>query len=164
MEKFTITSPTFKEGESIPSQYTCDGDRHLSPPLLITGLPEGTNYLALIMDDPDIPQVLKEARGIEAFDHWVVYNLAAQSGTTVDIPEGGPLVAASGLNSAGNTGYTGPCPPSEHEPSEHRYIFVVYALSDRLVFLEPPTKQQVLDAIPPFLLGQAELVGRYKRR
>ncbi len=159
MSAFTLTSPAFRDGERIPSTYTCDGSRELSPPLEIAGVPEGTKSLVLLMDDPDIPQEVKEMHKIEVFDHWVVYNIPP--GTT-RIPEGATL-GARGLNGAGKPGYTGPCPPPHYEPREHRYIFVLYALSRGLSFDNPPTKQQVLDALQPCLIDKTQLIGRYSR-
>lgn len=155
-----LSSSAFEDGGMIPAKYTCDGDRELSPPLAIRGVPEGTKSLVLIMDDPDIPEVFKKSRGIDSFDHWTLFNIPPE---TREIPEGA-AVGAAGLNSAGNTRYTGPCPPPEYEPSEHRYIFVLYALSGMLQFDEPPTKRQVLDALAPMVLAKAELTGRYSRK
>ena len=144
-------------------------------------MPIEAKSLALIMDDPDIPQFVKDKFGIEVFDHWTLFNIPPE---TREIPEGA-TIGTVGLHSAGGEGYTGPCPPPrfsrsattmkiqvgssahepppEHEPSEHRYIFKLYALSDTLRFEQPPTKQQVLDALAPFLLAETELVGRYAR-
>ena len=47
-------SPVFDDGEEIPRLYTCDGD-DIPPPLEWEGVPEGTESLALIVDDPDAP-------------------------------------------------------------------------------------------------------------
>ncbi len=77
--KFILTSSVFGEGEKIPAQYTCDGDGLLAPPLTISGIPTGTKSLALIMDDPDIPTVVKESRGVEELNHWVLYNIPADA-------------------------------------------------------------------------------------
>jgi len=154
-----LASSAFKNNGTIPAKYTCDGDSKLSPPLSISGVPEGTKSLVLIMDDPDIPQFVKEKYGIEVFDHWTVSNIPSE---TCEIPEGA-IVGTEGLNGAGAKGYTGPCPPPEHEPNEHRYIFKLYALSGLLDFDAAPTKQQVLNALEPLLLAEAELIGRYSR-
>jgi Raf kinase inhibitor-like YbhB/YbcL family protein len=159
METFTLTSSAFENNGTIPAKYTCDGDGKLSPPLAIAGVPEGSKSLVLIMDDPDIPQFAKEKHGIEVFDHWTVINIPPE---TTEIPEGA-TVGQAGLHSAGEEGYTGPCPPPQYEPKEHRYIFVLYALSEALHFDEPPTKQQVLDALAPLALAKATLIGRYSR-
>ncbi len=156
----TLTSPAFKHDEKIPAKYTCDGDRALSPPLAWSGAPEGTKSFVLIMDDPDIPEIFKQSRGIEAFDHWVLYNIPPQArGISVGWTTGTP-----GTNSAGATRDTGPCPPPEYEPRKHRYIFTLYALHDVLHFDSPPTKQQVLAVLTPFLIAKTELVGRYARK
>lgn len=156
----SLTSIAFEHNGKIPAKYTCDGNGKLSPPLSIDGIPEGTKSLVLIMDDPDIPTVFKERMGIEAYDHWTLYNIPPE---TREMSEG-EKVGDVGANSSGAAEYTGPCPPPEYEPSEHRYIFKLYALSDMLQFAEIPTKQQVQDALEPFVLGQAELIGRYSRK
>jgi hypothetical protein len=160
---FSLTSLAFENGGTIPAKYTCDGERQLSPPLSISGVPVEAKSLVLIMDDPDIPDAVKKSLGIEVFDHWTAFNISSQ---TQEIPEGAAAdtVGTSGLNSAGREGYTGPCPPPEYEPSEHRYIFMLYALSSELHFDTAPTKQQVLDALAPRLLAQTELIGRYSRK
>ena len=40
----------------IPADFTCDG-REVSPPLSWSGAPRGTRSLALIVDDPDAPDL-----------------------------------------------------------------------------------------------------------
>ncbi|MEH2388494.1 MAG: hypothetical protein V7K14_22525 [Nostoc sp.] len=49
-----IHSPAFTSLEHIPKQYTSDGE-NISPPLGWSGLPAGTQQLALICHDPDAP-------------------------------------------------------------------------------------------------------------
>lgn len=154
----TLTSSAFVPNGPIPAKYTCDGQQ-ISPPLAWSGVPEGTQSFALVMDDPDIPKEVQELRGIKVFDHWVAYNIPSN---TTQIPEGG-AVGAAGLNGAGNAGYTGPCPPPQYEPREHRYIFTLYALSGRPQFVKAPTKEELLEAIAPMTLAKAELIGRYAR-
>jgi hypothetical protein len=153
----SLTSSAFEHNGTIPTKYTCDGDRTLSPPLAISGVPEGADSLVLIMDDPDVP---KERRPSGVFDHWVVYAIPPD---TAEIAEGA-LVGAQGLNSGGNAAYTGPCPPPEFEPSEHRYIFKLYAISGTLNFIKAPTKDEVLAALEGKILAEAELIGRYSRK
>lgn len=165
MAALTLTSPAFQNDGRIPAKYTCDGDERLSPPLSIVGLPERTASLALIMDDPDIPATVREARDIGAFDHWVVYNIPVRSASvTIEIPEGAVVAGEAGLNSVGETRYVGPCPPPQYEPREHRYVFTLYALRGILRFDAPPTKKEVLDALAPLLIEKTAFVGRYSRR
>ena len=152
----SLASPAFEQNARIPSKYTCDGDRSINPPLAFSGVPEGAKSLALIMDDPDVPKVL-HADGV--FDHWVLFNIPP---ATREIAEGGS-VGTAGANGAGGNTYYGPCPPPQYEPSEHRYIFVLYALDTELPLKEGAAKQEVLKAMEGHIIEQAQLVGKYKR-
>ena len=153
-----LTSPAFADGELVPAKYTCDGD-NISPELVFEDVPEGTVSLALIMDDPDIPQEVKASRGIEVFDHWTLYGLP---GDATGLPEGA-REGIAGPNGRGDAAYTGPCPPPEYEPKVHRYFFKLYALSGTPSFDHPPTKAELEAAIAPMTLASAELMGRYTR-
>lgn len=150
----TLTSPVFQEGAPIPAIYTCDGE-NINPELRIEEVPQGTRAFALVMDDPDIPDAVKESRGIEKFDHWVLYNIPAD--TTV-IPEN-TSVGNEGTTSRGSEGYVGPCPPD----SEHRYIFRLYALSEELSFDHTPTLDEVEAAAQAVAIENATLIGVYNR-
>lgn len=149
-----LSSPAFEDGGFIPSKYTCDAD-NISPELRIEGVPEGTESLVLVMDDPDIPDFVKEERGVDKIDHWTLYNIPAD--TTV-IPEGGS-VGTVGLNSRSEETYRGPCPPDR----EHRYFFRLYALSGTLNFPKTPTQGEVEAAAKGMMVEQATLMGRYDR-
>lgn len=155
----TLTSSAFAPNGSIPAQYTCDG-QNITPPLTITGVPQEAKSLTLIVDDPDIPQEVKASRGIEVFDHWVVFNIAPHS---LSVHEGEQLRGTLGQNSAGATAYTGPCPPAQYEPTEHRYRFKLYALDIELNLAEGATREAVEQAITGHIMEQTELVGRYER-
>lgn len=158
-EKFALTSSAFENMGKIPSKYTCDADPPaggLNPPLEIHNIPGGTQSMVLLMDDPDIPDFVKEERGIEKFDHWVLYGIPP---TISEINEG-ELVGSTGLNSAGDEGYRGPCPPD----GEHRYFFKLYALSGNLNFIKAPTLDEVKTAIEGSVIAETELVGLYERQ
>jgi Raf kinase inhibitor-like YbhB/YbcL family protein len=156
----SLASLAFQDGGSIPSKFTCDDQRELSPALSIAGVPAGVVSLALIMDDPDIPAHVKRP-DFQEFDHWVLFDLPAG---TREIPEGDISAGTTGLNSAGNSAYTGPCPPPQYEPSEHRYIFTVYALDTMLGLSASTTKAQLIAAMAGHVIAQAQLLGRYKRQ
>lgn len=66
-----ITSPVFTHNGEIPKVYTCDG-KDISPPLNWSGTPDGTETLALIVDDPDAPD---PAAPKMTFVHWVLYDI-----------------------------------------------------------------------------------------
>ncbi|MFQ5861329.1 MAG: YbhB/YbcL family Raf kinase inhibitor-like protein [Dehalococcoidia bacterium] len=151
---FSLWSEAFDVGKAIPRRYTCDGE-DTSPALSWSEAPEGTRAFALIVDDPDAP--------VGVFTHWVLFNLPT---STQGLPEGVSKMerldsgALQGRNDFGRVGYGGPCPPPGHT---HRYRFGLYAL-DAPLDLEPgATKQQVLDAMRGHVLGDAQLVGTYRR-
>lgn len=149
-----VLSSAFQNGEFIPAKYTCDG-ANISPPLSWSGIPEGAKTLALIADDPD-------AHG-HTFVHLVIYNIPAHQ---KELPEGVtptrniPEEVLMGTNDFGHIGYGGPCPP----PGTHRYFFKLYALNSAIHLEAGATKDQLLKAMEKHLLGQGELMGRYKRR
>ena len=153
--KLELSSMAFSEGQPIPKKHTGEG-ADVSPPLSWSGLPEGTQELALICDDPDAP------RG--TWVHWLIYGIPATatglpedlSGT--DWREGGMV---EGTNSFGNNGYGGPMPPPGD--GKHRYFFKLYALDSKLA-LEPGLDKQSLEkAIRGHILGKGELMGTYRR-
>jgi Raf kinase inhibitor-like YbhB/YbcL family protein len=158
MTTLALTSFAFENNGKIPPVFTCDGDG-VSPALSISGVPQGARSLVLIVDDPDIPQVFKEQRGIEAFDHWTLFNIPPQ---TREIPQE-RSVGTPGVNGAGKNEYTGPCPPPQYEPSEHRYFFRLYAVDTMLELPEGASKADVLKAMQGHVLEQTELMGKYKR-
>ena len=153
MEKFSLSSGAFGQGDSIPVEYTCDGS-DMSPPLVFSGIPDGVKSIALIMDDPDAPG--------ETWVHWVIYNIPAGTQQLAEgIPGERTLNGGSrqGMMDFGSIGYGGPCPPS----GTHRYFFKVYAL-DTVLDLQPgASKQQLENAMQGHILAKTELMGRYGR-
>lgn len=149
MTDLTLSSSAFEPGQTIPKKYTCDGE-NLSPPLTINGIPEGTQSLALIVDDPDAPA--------GTWVHWVVLNIPPQFD---EIPEGStPPSSLQGKNDFGDEKWGGPCPPPG---PEHRYFFKLYAL-DSLLELEKGVNKPLLEeAMAGHILAQTELIGHYGR-
>ncbi|MBI2013715.1 MAG: YbhB/YbcL family Raf kinase inhibitor-like protein [Candidatus Colwellbacteria bacterium] len=158
-----LESQAFTHNSSIPAKYTCDGG-NLIPPLTISDVPAGTKSLALIMDDPDIPDFVKKSRGIEIFVHWVIFNMpAVQAGMpprTIQIEEGIAPAGVQGANSAGENKYTGPCPPDK----EHRYFFRIFALGKVLELQAGATKAEVEHAMEGAIIEKTELIGIYNRQ
>ncbi len=148
---FTLSSSAFQEGQEIPELYTCDGG-DISPPLSWEQLPNKTQSLVLIMDDPDAP------RGV--WDHWILFNIPTTIDSLAeDITTNFPVGAKWGLNSWGKKNYGGPCPPS----GTHRYFFKLYALDIILNLAEGVDKKKLLVTMKGHILGQATLMGKYKR-
>ena len=152
---FELESSAFAAGADIPAKHTCDGP-DLSPALRWSEPPAKTKSLALIMDDPDAPG--------GTWVHWVLYGLPA---TLRELSEGVAAreavvgVGTQGLNDFRKVGYGGPCPPGG---PAHRYFFRLYALDTEPSLSARKTKAELLKAIEGHVLGQAELMGRYKRR
>ena len=155
-----ITSSAFAEGQAIPKKYTGEG-ADVSPPLAWSGLPEKTQELALICDDPDAPA--------GTWVHWVIYKIPA---TAKGLPEGvartsrpkEPAGALQGKNSwsAGeNIGYRGPMPPPGH--GVHHYYFKLYALSAPIEAEPGLDKKAVLAKIHDHVLAEGALMGTYQR-
>ncbi len=151
-----IESPVFQNNQSIPSLYTCDG-AGINPPLVFKDVPRQTKSLALIMDDPDIPEAAKQSLGIEVWDHWVIFNILP---TVVEIREGQNPEGILGTNTRGNLAYGGPCPPDR----EHRYFFKLYALDSMLSLPAGSTKKELLSAMKGHIIAEAQLIGRYSRQ
>ena len=149
-----LSSSAFRNGERIQKQYSCEG-ANVSPPLAWSEPPEGTQSLALTVDDPDAP------RG--TWVHWVLYNLLPHTqGLPEHVPQDVTLPngALQGVNDFGQVGYGGPCPPPG---APHRYVFTLYALDAKIQLPPRATKAQFEQAMQGHLLAQARLIGRYQR-
>lgn len=149
-----LISTRFEEGGTFPSQYTCNG-QNISPPLNISGVPDGAKSLALIFDDPD---AAKEPAGSgKTFDHWIIYNIPP---VDQDIPEAtAPAQAKLGKNSRGTGQYIGPCPPT----FRHEYSFRLMALDSQLELGELPTRAEVEQAAQGHVIAEANLRAYYEQ-
>lgn len=151
------TSAAFDDGAPIPERYTCDG-AGISPPLNVTGLPNGTATVALIVGDPDVPT---PQIGAENFTHWLLWNARPSDGSIVFPEDGTPNGSVEGANDGGGEGYTGPCPPVGSSP--HRYVFTVFAVDTRLELEEGAERSELEGALEGHVLEEAVLVGTYER-
>ena len=154
----TIESPAFGSGQSIPIQYTGEG-QNISPPLTWSGVPPTAQELALICDDPDAPTP-------EPWVHWVIYKIpASATGLPENIPPAPspdtPTGIHQGVNTSGQAGYMGPMPPPGH--GVHRYHFKLYALDTPLEATAEIDKDALLDMLSNHIVAQAQLIGTYQR-
>ena len=123
-ETFLLTSPAFVDRSPIPVRHTCAGE-NLLPPLDISGVPDDTVELAIVVDDSD-------AGG---YIHFFAAGLPPSLGGIAEgvIPAGAVVL----VNDAGRADYDGPCPPEG--TGEHRYVFTLYALREpSLIRAETP--------------------------
>lgn len=171
--KLTVESPAFKDGGTIPKDYTGDtGAKNVSPALTWTGAPASTKEFALILDDPDA-----NFGGRGPFVHWVLYKIpGAAKGLPEAVPMGATINAAglqgainglSGFNAFARPGappmepgYRGPAPPPG---APHHYHFTVYAFSEPLNVQPGLDKAGLLKAMEGKIVAQGEIVGVFGR-
>jgi Raf kinase inhibitor-like YbhB/YbcL family protein len=147
----TLRAPWEDEGEIDP-RYTCEAlggtpGTGASPALSWSGVPDGTNNVAIVVTD-------LTANG---FVHWAMVGVAP---TVTSLPEGvAGQYAVQGKNGFGKLGWGGPCPPAGS--GQHEYLVQVFAL-DRDLGLEPgfdahTAERQIEDAS----IAAVSLVGRF---
>ena len=147
MGNLKLTSTSFEDGGEIPRIFGYkNGNKH--PTLFVSDMPEGTEYLALIMDDPDAMGAVGKV-----WVHWVVWNIWPVSNTgVVDYNQ-----ASEGMTDFGEVGYGGPAPPDKR----HTYVFKLYALDSKLELPDGSTKADVEKAMEGHIVDQATLTGTY---
>ncbi|HBT61961.1 MAG TPA: YbhB/YbcL family Raf kinase inhibitor-like protein [Elusimicrobia bacterium] len=155
---FELKSTAFAANGFIPKKHSCEG-ADASPALSWSQPPKGAKSFALIMDDPDAPA--------GTWIHWVVYDLPAEK---IALPEGMPKKEtfpdgskqglAWGVDDFDRVGYGGPCTPPG---PAHHYSLRLYALDKVLNLAPKATKAELIKAMEGHILGEAELVGLYKR-
>ena len=164
-ETISVTSSAFDHHGMVPESNSAYGE-NVSIDLTWADLPEGTQQLALICDDPKVVEIgMME----QPFVHWVMYNIpASASGLPAGLPSDATLEmeglegAVNGLNGLGRPGYFGPRPPANGQL--HAYHFRVYAIDDALN-LEPGLgKAELLDAMNGHILATGMLMGHYERK
>jgi Raf kinase inhibitor-like YbhB/YbcL family protein len=147
----SISSSAFQDGGKLPQQYSCNGE-NVSPPIEITSIPEGTQSLVLIMDDPDAPS--------GTWTHWVLYNLPAtisaipEKASTKPVWDDGTMQAKNDWDDAR---YGGACPPD----GIHRYFFKLYALDVKLDLKKKSRLRKVEKAMKGHILAKAKLMAKY---
>lgn len=164
-ETISVTSSAFDHHGMVPESNSAYGE-NVSIDLTWADLPEGTQQLALICDDPKVVEIgMME----QPFVHWVMYNIpASATGLPAGLPSDATLEmeglegAVNGLNGLRRPGYFGPRPPANGQL--HAYHFRVYALDDALN-LEPGLgKAELLDAMNGHVLATGMLMGHYERK
>ncbi|WP_313538851.1 YbhB/YbcL family Raf kinase inhibitor-like protein [Sphingomonas sp.] len=156
-EVLHLASPAFANGGRLPERFTADGEG-VSPPLFWTGVPDGTECLALIVEDPDAPAP-------QPLVHAVVWGLPVEG----DLKEG--AIRADGAGDAdgkdvGRNSYLGegwlpPDPPTGHGP--HNYAFQLFALGGGCEIGENPGRSALVRAMAGHVLAAGLLTGVYSR-
>jgi Raf kinase inhibitor-like YbhB/YbcL family protein len=148
----TLSTPAFQDGGPISWRYTCYNAREPSPPLTWSGVPEGAESLAVVVDGPG-----------DRATHWLVYNLPADvPGLPEDVPRVEQLDngGLQGMNDFGSVGYAAPCPPPLTTVT---YQFTLSALDTRLALPPGASEAEFHAAAEGHTLEQATLTGTYLR-
>jgi len=149
-----LTSPGFKEGQTLRRTYTADG-ADVSPALSWGKAPAGTRSFAVIFRDVDAPG--------GTFIHWLIYNIP---GTATGVPEAVPRQerlddgSVQGTNDFGEIGYRGPHP----QPARpHNYHFELYALDTVLPAESGMRAARLMELMRGHFMATAKLMGTYRR-
>ena len=150
MGNLKLTSSDFEDGGEIPRECGYKNGNKV-PPLTISGIPEGTKSLALVMDDTDAMGAVGKV-----WVHWTVWDIDP---TIAEIGENLRDVLREGITDFGKVGYGGPAPPDKR----HTYVFKLYALDCKVLpcIGGKATKPEVETAMEGYIIGQAILKGTY---
>lgn len=142
----TLTSPVFEDGAPLDPDFTCDG-LDVPPPLIVSGVPQGTAELAIVMRDLDA----------DGYVHWVVAGIPSVTRRieTGVLPPG----AVVAENDAGIAGWSGPCPPPG-DP-QHRYEFTVYATAEPIGLVADQPADQAVATIEAAAVASDSIVAVY---
>ncbi|MDQ3738566.1 MAG: YbhB/YbcL family Raf kinase inhibitor-like protein [Actinomycetota bacterium] len=135
-------------GGTIRRRYTCDGE-NLAPQISWLNVPAEAPEVALVVTDLDA----------DGFVHWVATGLDPAALSLLP-GVGGNIVEA--VNSAGDVGWSGPCPPRGDDA--HRYEFTLYALGQPLEIAPDSPASDVIEAIEGGALERTSAIAEYERR
>jgi len=163
-----VTSDDFTHDSPLPGSAVGirQGGENLSPHLKWGNIPEGTQELVMVLQDPDAPLPF-------VIMHTVVVgitpNISSFKAGELTIPKDTqpPNPHADGWRFgraiAGKRGYQGPGAPPGHGP--HRYFFYFYALKEKLPEGAQNWKEgQLLAAIKPLAIGRGVLMGTFQNK
>ncbi len=171
----TLTTTGWMDGAVIPNKYTQAAPMAVSPALVWTNVPAGTQSLVLHMHDADVSKNSTTADQV----HWLVWNMPATlTGLPENVPMGAQLPDGSRQISASGSTYRGPGAPANGP--YHHYMFEIYALDIKLDSIpavtspvaatatpnpndELQTREKVFAAMQGHVRGKAVMSGLFRR-
>lgn len=153
-----LSCPAFAPGGRLPPRFTADGEG-VSPPLVWRNIPEETQELALIVEDPDAPT-----------PRPMVHAIVVDIDPDLDgFPEGairpdgdGAGGKDVGKNSRLSEGWLPPDPPTGH--GTHDYVFQLLALGPAGDGEDhSPGRSDFVERVRGRVLAAGVLVGTYSR-
>lgn len=154
MRTLTLTSPSFLEGEWIPTENSARG-RDISPELHIDGICENAVSIAITMDDASHPL-------FPNFNHWLIWNVPVQSVIPAAISKGEKIDDLSNAIQGiayGRHRYKGPKPPFR---TIHTYRFTVYILKCSLSLSPKSRREDLFAAMEGNILQTTTLSGKFQ--
>lgn len=157
-DDFQLRAPAFDDG--IPERCTCDGPG-VSPRLLVDGIPDGTESIAII---GEWLQQYDPAAGPSTI--WLLWNLPAED--PLELPAGideteHPPEVDSAIQGRNDEGWVGYRPPCHETPGDDEYRFIALAL-ESTPDIEPGADRDVFDdAIEREIRSSISLHATYDR-
>ena len=156
--KLDVASPAFPPGGRLLERFTADGEG-VSPPLTWSGVPVGTQSLALIVEDPDAPTP-------RPLVHAIVIDIDPSLGGLPEDAIGadgeGSADKNVGKNSGLSEGWLPPDPPTGH--GSHDYVFQLLALGPGQSSHEAsPGRGDLRDHVAGRVVAAGVLIGTYSR-
>ena len=155
-DTLTVTSSAFEHGKTLPMSavHSMAGGENTSPDLQWSGVPEGTQSIAVTCYDPDAPTSV-------GFVHWVLFNIdpsVTRLESGAGAPGSEPTGSVAGYTDFGGPGYGGAAPPPG---PAHHYHFTVYALDTKLDLDSSATYAYFRFNILGHVLAEGTLTGTY---
>ncbi len=162
---FNVTTTSLKETGFLQSEFTCEGTDS-SPYIAWDDVPSDTESIAVVAEDLDLAG--------EVASHWVLWGLPPD---TRELSEGAsgssalPAGGMEGVNTYGEPGYKGPCPPpkvisgsTSCPPTgfdSSPYLWTVYAIGKDVSLGQGATRDNLLQAIDGSILASGSLDVKY---
>ena len=169
---FNVTTTSLKTTGFLLPDFTCEGAQFggskvsdISPHIGWEEVPSDTKSIAVIAEDLNLAGAVAS--------HWIVWGLPPD---TRELPEGVsglgnlPLGAIEGLNTYGQTGYKGPCPPPKvlgfgrtttSGFTSNPYLWTVYAVNKEIVLTPDATRDDLLRAIDGHVVASGYIDVKY---
>ena len=162
---FSVTTTSLKATGFLQTEFTCEGTDS-SPHIAWSDVPTETQSIAVVAEDLDFAGAVAS--------HWVVWGLTPE---TRELPpwasrsEALPAGAVEGVNTYGEQGYKGPCPPPKVISGcgtcpqtgfdSNPYLWTVYAIGKDVSLGPDATRDDLLQAIDGSILASGSLDVKY---
>lgn len=153
MENFQVSCDGIGDDQKFLPDHTGRGE-DLSPGFHLSSLPQGTETLAIVLRDESHPL-------FGSMTHWLIWDLPASCDVGMNIMKKanpGRGGARQGI-AYGWHRYRGPKPP---KGTTHRYVFTVYAVSEKLGLGRLTTYKRFLKSVRGKVLGSGSVEGFYE--